>query len=379
MINFRLSEEQELIKNTAKKFAQKEIIPYSQKWDEEEIFPIEVYEKAFEAGFITGSLPEKYGGGGFGLLETCIILEEIAYGCAGIATSIAVAPLGMYPLIIAGTEEQKEKFLTPFCEKLTFASLCITEPTAGSDVVSITTKAEKKGDFYIINGQKSFITNASYADFFTVIAYTNPSLKHKGLSLFIIPKQTEGLSIGKKEKKMGQRASDTATVFFENVKIPVDYRIGQEGEGFKILMKTFDKSRPVVASMAVGVSQRALDLAVNYAKERSQFGKPIFNFQAIQFELAKIKRDIEAARLLTYKAAWLNDMGIKNTEFASMAKSFASELSMRATSFAIQVFGGYGYSREYPVEKLLRDAKVFEIYEGTNQIQHLIIARSLFR
>lgn len=376
-MDFRLTEEQELLREMAKKFTHREIIPHVERYEQAERFPEEIGRSAFDNGLLTAQIPEIYGGGGMGVTEGCIIGEEIAAGDVGIATSIGVASLGTYPIVIAGSDELKARFLKSFCERYTMSALCVTEPGAGSDVISMSTTAVRDGDYYILNGTKAWITNATIADFYTVFACTDKALKHKGISCFVVPRDTKGVTPGKHEIKMGQRSSDTAAVTFDNVRIPAAQRVGAEGDGFKLLMQTFDKSRPAVGAWSVGLARAAFDYALTYSKDRKQFGKPIGEFQAVQFMLAEMARDIDAARLMTQRAAWMIDHGIRNTMEASMAKSFASDVAMKVTTMAVQVYGGYGYSREYPVEKLMRDAKVLQIYEGTNQIQLLIIARAL--
>ncbi|MBM2827624.1 MAG: butyryl-CoA dehydrogenase [Actinobacteria bacterium] len=277
----------------------------------------------------------------------------------------------------AGTEEQKQEFVAPFAREFWFASFCLTEPGAGSDAGGIATTAKKDGDFYLMNGRKCFITNGSYASQYLVFASTDRSKGHKGLSAFIVPRSLPGVSPGKKEDKMGQRASDTADVLFEDVRLPAGNLLGKEGDGFKIAMKTLDYARPTVAAMSVGVARAAFELAMQYSKERVQFGMPIAMNQAIHFLLADMAMDIEAARLLTYKSAWLVDQGRRNTKESSFAKAFAADLAMRVTTDAVQIFGGYGYMKDYPVEKLMRDAKLLQIYEGTSQIQRLVIAKEV--
>jgi acyl-CoA dehydrogenase len=286
--------------------------------------------------------------------------------------------LAAAPVIVAGNDAQKKEFLGKLTSTPLLAAYCVTEPGAGSDVSGIRTQAKKIGSEYIINGSKMWITNASVADWYFVLAYTDPSLKHKGMSGFVVPAQTPGITVGKKEWNLGQRASDTRGITFDNVKIPEKYRLGKEGDGFKIAMSAFDHTRPAVAAGAVGLARRAMDEAVQYAATRKTFGQPIASYQAISFMIADMAKDIEAARLLVHKAAWVIDQGQRNTKLAAFAKSFAADAVMRITTDAVQVFGGYGYSEEYPVEKLMRDAKIYQIYEGTSQIQRLIISKEIF-
>jgi acyl-CoA dehydrogenase len=322
-------------------------------------------------------IPEEYGGIGLGVFEGCLIAEEIAGGCTGIGTAMEANNLALAPIILAGDAVQKKEFLTPMTKELTFAAYCVTEPAAGSDVAGIKTKAERKNGEYILNGEKMWITNAGVASWYYVLAYTDPDKGNKGMSAFVIPKDTDGIIVGKKEKNLGQRASDTRAISFQDVIVPRKYLLGSEGDGFRISMGAFDHTRPLVASAAVGLAKSALENALRYATERKSFGQAIANHQAIAFTLADMDKDIQAARLLCWHAAWLIDTGARNTREAAIAKAFAADIAMRVATDAVQIFGGYGYSQEYPVEKLMRDAKIFQIYEGTSQIQRLIIARHL--
>jgi len=377
MIGFELTQEQVALQDMARKFAANEIRPKAVEYDHAAKFPEDILEKAFSLGLMSGFIPEEYGGLGLSALDACIMDEELAWGCTGIATSLTCNGLALSPILIAGTDEQKKKFVAPFAEKLQYASFCLTEPGAGSDVGGIATTAKKEGDSYLLNGRKCFMTNASYASQYTVFASTDRSKGHKGLSAFVVPRSLPGVSVGKKEDKMGQRASDTADVLLEDVKVPAENLLGKEGEGFKIAMITLDYARPSVAAFAVGVARAAFELAMQYSKERVQFGVPIAMNQAIHFLLADMAMEIEAARLLTYKGAWLLDKGKRNTKESSFAKAFASDLAMRVTTDAVQIYGGYGYMRDYPVEKLMRDAKLLQIYEGTSQIQRMVIAKEI--
>jgi len=377
MIGFELTQEQVALQDMARKFAANEIRPKAAEHDHAGTFPTEILEKAFGLGLMTGFIPEEYGGLGLSALDACIIEEELGWGCSGITTSMTANGLALTPILVGGTDEQKKRLVAPFSMNLQYASFCLTEPGAGSDAGGIQTTAKKDGDGYILNGRKCFITNGSYASQYTVFASTDRSKGHKGLSVFVVPRDLPGVSAGKKEDKMGQRASDTSDVLFEEVRIPEDNRIGKEGEGFKIAMITLDYARPTVAAMAVGVARAAFELAMEYSKERVQFGVPIAMNQAIHFLLADMAMDIEAARLLTYKGAWLLDQGRRNTKESSYAKAFAADLAMRVTTDAVQIFGGYGYMKDYPVEKLMRDAKLLQIYEGTSQIQRMVIAKEI--
>jgi len=377
MIGFDLTEEQVALQDMARKFAANEIRPKAGECDRAGTFPKEIFQKAFDLGLMSGFIPEAHGGLGLGSLESCIIEEELGWGCSGIATSMTSNGLALAPILLAGTEDQKKEFVAPFARELMYASFCLTEPGAGSDAGGIATTAKKDGDGYLLNGRKCFITNGTYASQYTVFASTDRSKGHKGLSAFVVPRSLPGVSPGKKEDKMGQRASDTSDVLFEDVRVPAASLLGKEGDGFKIAMKTLDYARPTVAAMSVGVARAAFEHAMLYSKERVQFGMPIAMNQAIHFLLADMATDIEAARLLTLKSAWLLDQGRRNTKESSFAKAFAADLAMRVTTDAVQIFGGYGYMKDYPVEKLMRDAKLLQIYEGTSQIQRLVIAKEI--
>lgn len=378
-MNFELTQEQKEMRELALKFAKNEMIPKAQKYDDEGIFPMDEFKKAWELGLINTCIPLEYGGAGFSAVDSVMIGEALAYGCMGMNTSFMANDLALLPIMIAGTHEQKEKFLKPFAEEFKIASFCLTEPGNGSDAAGITTTFKDGGDHWIINGEKMWITNAGYADQFVVYGTIDPKLKHKGISALVVPGKTEGIILGKKEDKMGHRSSDTRGIRFENVKVPKENMLGKPGEGWEIAMKTLDHSRPLVAASALGGAQRALDCSVQYAKERKQFGVEIAKHQAVQFMIAEMAMKVEASRLLVQKAAWLLDQGHKNSEVASYAKAFAADSCMQITTDAVQIYGGYGYSKEYPVEKLMRDAKLIQIYEGTSQIQRLVIAREVLR
>jgi acyl-CoA dehydrogenase len=307
------------------------------------------------------------------------VAEELAWGCAGINGSISLNALAALPILIAGNEEQKKKYLPRLTREKQFAAYALSEPAAGSDVAGIQTSAQRRGDEYILTGTKNFITNASVANFYVVFAYTDKTKKHRGISAFIVERDWPGVMPGRKDDKMGQRASDTAQLILEEVKVPKAHVLGQEGDGFKIAMQVFDRSRPGVAAAAVGVARRALEYAIEYAQDRTAFGVPIAKHEGISFKIAQMAMEIAAARHLTWHAAWLVDQEQRNTLEASYAKCFAADTAMRVTTEAVQVFGGYGYIKEYPVEKLMRDAKVFQIYEGTSEIQRVVIARELFK
>ncbi|MBS1963698.1 MAG: acyl-CoA dehydrogenase family protein [Bdellovibrionales bacterium] len=378
MIDFTPSDDQKQLQELARKFAKDEIIPKAAAHDKEGKFPREIAEKAWELGLVNTHVPAEYGGLGLGTLDGCLITEELAYGCTGICTALEANSLASAPVIVAGNDEQKKEFLGQLTEAPKFAAYCVTEPGAGSDVSGIRTMAKKDGSDYVIDGSKMWITNASVASWYFVLAYTDPSAKHKGMSGFLVPADTKGITVGKKEWNMGQRASDTRGITFEGVRIPERYRVGKEGEGFRTAMAAFDHTRPTVAAGAVGLARRAMDEAVSYSTTRKTFGQPIATYQAISFMIGEMAMNIEAARALVWKAATEIDAGRRNTKYAAMAKAFAADMAMKVATDAVQVFGGYGYSEEYPVEKLMRDAKIYQIYEGTSQIQRLILAKEIF-
>ena len=375
MICFDLSDEQKAIRETAKKFARAEMMPAAAKYDQSMDYPWDVIKKAHEAGLMNLSIPADYGGLGVGQMEQVLVFEELAVGCTGIGTTISANDLALGPLVIAGTKEQITEFASPMVDKPIVAAYCVTEPGAGSDVAGIRTTAVKQGDHYVLNGEKMWITNASTATWYYVLATMDSKLGHKATISFVVPANLEGIKPGKKEVNMGQRCSDTRGITFQNVKVPEKYRLGKEGDGFKIAMAAFDHSRPFVAAMAVGLAQCAFEHAVRYSKERKTFGKAIAEHQAVQFILADMAKDIEAARMLVWKSAWEIDQKRRNTKYASMAKCLGGDIAVRIAQDAVQIFGGYGFNTEYPVEKLYRDAKIFQIYEGTQQIQRMIIAR----
>jgi acyl-CoA dehydrogenase len=377
MVDFNLNEEQKQIQQLAREFATRVVSPKAAHHDQTGEFPREICQQAFDQGLMNVHIPVEFGGLGLGVFDACLIAEEIASGCTGIGTAMEANNLAAAPVIVAGSAEQKKTFLTPLTEQLTFAAYCVTEPAAGSDVAGIKTTARREGDEYVLNGQKMWITNAGVASWLYVLAYTDISQGHKGMTAFAVPADAAGVILGKKEQNMGQRASDTRAITFEDVVVPARNRLGNEGEGFKISMAAFDHTRPLVASAAVGLARSAMEHAVRYSQEREAFGKPIASNQAISFMLADMDQNISAARLLCWHAAWLIDQGARNTREAARAKAFAADTAMKVATDAVQIFGGYGYSREYPVEKLMRDAKIFQIYEGTSQIQRIIIARHL--
>ncbi len=377
MVDFALTEEQKELQRVVRQFVEKEIIPVAAEYDRTEDYPWDIARKVFDLGLLNAEAPEEFGGGGLSTLESCVLAEEFGFGCAGIATALFANDLAIMPIIIAGTEEQKKKHLGALCSEFQMAAFCLTEPEAGSDASGITNKAVKDGDDYIINGRKCFITNGGVANLFSVFVSTDKEKGHKGLSTFILNGEMPGISKGKREDKMGQRASDTSEVIFEDVRVPAANLLWNEGDGFKIAMMTLDRTRPSVGALAVGVARRALEESTKYSLERIQFGMPIAMNQAIQFLLADMAKDVEAARLLCWQAAWMADQGMRQSKESAISKAFASDIAMRITTDAVQVFGGYGYMKEYPVEKLMRDAKLLQIYEGTNQIQRGVIAKAL--
>lgn len=377
-VNFELSEEQRLLRDMAHDFAANEIVPVAAEYDETAEFPWDIVEKARDVGLINTNIPVEYGGGGLGAFDELLIGEELAWGCTGISSSLLINNLAAIPIIVAGTDEQKQKWLSAMVDGA-LASYAVTEPNAGSDVAGMQSRATRHGDEYVIRGTKTFISNASVSDFFIVFAYTDKSQEHMGLSAFIVERDRDGFSVSKKFDKMGQRASDTAEISLDEVVVPKENRIGPEGAGFLIAMRVFDFSRPGVAIGAVGLARRAMEEAVAYAREREAFGRQIWKFQGVGHKIANMAMQIDAARLLAWRAGWMVDQEKANTKLASEAKAFAADMAMQVTVDAVQIFGGYGYMKEYPVEKLMRDCKVFQIYEGTSEIQRNIIVRETFR
>lgn len=381
MISFQLNDEQKAVQILARMFAKNEIIPAAAEYDQKEEVPWHIIEKAHETGLMNLSVPEQYNGQGLDAVTGCLINEELAYGCLGINGSLVGSELAITPILLAGTEEQKKRYLPDFCSKPQLAAFCLTEPEAGSDASNVQTSAVRERDKYILNGSKCFITNAGIATLYVIFATVDRNKGIKGLTAFIVDGDSPGLGCGKIEKKLGDRASQIAEVILENVEVPVDNMLGNEGDGFKIAMMTLDRTRAGIGATAIGVAQRAFDEAKKHANERIQFGKPISYNQAIQFMFADIAMKIEAARLLVWKAAHLIDIGAEDkiTTASAMAKCFAADVAMEVTVDAVQIMGGSGYMKDYPVEKLMRDAKILQIYEGTNQIQRMVIARNLLR
>jgi acyl-CoA dehydrogenase len=377
VVDFTLTDEQKDLRELAHSFAEKEIRKVAWEYDKDGTWPQDIIDKAWEVGLMNTHVPEAYGGPGLDYLSGCLIEEEMGWGCSGIGTSLMANGLAAAPVALGGSEETKKKYLGMLTESAKLASFCLTEPDAGSDVSGMKTRAVKKGDKYVINGSKCFITNGTYADWFTVYAKTDPEAGHRGISAFVVDSSLPGVSVDKKEDKMGQRASNTATISFDEVEIPVENLIGEENKGFKLAMMTLDRTRPGVAAMAVGIGRAAFEFAAEYSKERVQFGVPIAMHQAIQFMIADMATKVDAGRLLVWNSAVQLDQGKRNTLVSSEAKRFAADSAMEITVDAVQVYGGYGFIKEYPVEKLMRDAKIMQLYEGTSQIQRLVIAKEV--
>jgi acyl-CoA dehydrogenase len=377
VIDFGLSEEQRALQEMAHEFAAKEMRPNAARYDKGHEFPADVMQKAFEVGFISCQIPKEYDGGGLSDLDTVIISEELAWGCAGMYTTIMASSLAFAPIILFGSDEQKKNFLTPFTRKMSLAAFCLTEREAGSDAGSLKTKAVKSGSEYVINGSKCFITNGGVASLYVVFANTDPEKGARGISAFVVPRETPGISIGKEEDKLGHRASNTTEVIFEDVKIPAQNLLGKEGLGFLIAMRTLDHTRAPVGAAGVGVARAAMEYAIDYAKTRVQFGKPIALFQNTCFKISQMAMEINAARHLVWHSAWLIDQGKPCGKESAMAKCYGSDVAMKTSVDCLQIFGGYGYMKDYPIEKLVRDAKLLQIYEGTNEIQRLVISREV--
>ncbi len=377
---FQLSEEQAMLVRMARDFAADKIIPVAAEYDEQSKFPGDIFEQARQLGIVNMLIPEEYGGVGASCFEEALVSEELGYGCTGISTSLGVNSLAALPILLAGSEAQKAYWLGERVGDM--GNICaygVTEANAGSNVAGIETRADKNGAAYTLNGSKTFITNASHAHFYTIFAKTDPGAGHRGMTCFIVDRDSPGLSVGKKFDKLGQRASDTAEIVFENVEVPAENVVGKPGQGFYIAMQVFDHSRPGVAAAACGLQRRALDECVQYAAEREAFGKAIYQHQAVGHKIAEMAIHYEASRLLTWQAAWQVDAGIFNPRTPAYAKAFAADMATKTAVDAVQVFGGYGFMKEYPVEKLLRDVKIFQIYEGTSEIQRNIIVRELFQ
>ena len=374
-LNFQFSEEQKMLQDTARRFAKDRILPHVEECDRASKFPMPLYKEAFDLGLLVPEIPEAYGGPGLGVVENCLIIEEFDWACSGIGTSLAASSLCAAPIIIAGSEDQKKKWLGALAVDGRIGAYATTEPGAGSDVGGLECKATRHGDDWVLNGTKCFITNGSFADFVVVFATTDKAKRHKGIMAFIVPADAEGFRRGKKEDKLGQRASDTVVLHLDDVKLSKDHVLAGEGDGFKVAMMTFDRTRPWIGAGAVGVMRRCLDECRVYASERKTFGQPIGNHQMVQWMIAEMAIRIEASRLLTLKAAWQVDHGDPSSIVSSYSKAYSADAAMKTAVDAVQIFGGNGYMKDYPVEKLMRDAKIFQIYEGTSQIQRMVIAR----
>lgn len=378
MFDMSFTDEQIDLQRLVREFTQKKVTPVAKELDEKAEFPWELYNEVFEMGLHAMNEPEEFGGPELDLVTCAMLVEELSKGDAGFAVSVGANALASGPVLFGGTQEQKKLFYD-IVNQGKLAAFCLTEPNAGSDAGAVATTARREGDEYVINGTKCFITCGGVAGIYTVIASVDRSQGVKGLSAFLVERDRPGISVGKEEDKMGIRSSNTTDVIFQDVRIPASHLIGQEGDGFKLAMKTLDKSRPLVGAQAVGLAQAALDIAVKYAKERVQFGKPIASKQAIAFMLADMSIQIEVARSMVYRACSLFDQGKPFTRESAIAKTFATDMAMRVAVDAVQILGGYGYSKEYPVEKLMRDAKVMQIFEGTNQVQRIVISNQLLR
>ncbi len=378
MISFALSSDQQAMIDTAREFARKEMMPKAAEFDLSMDYPWDIIKKAHAAGLLNLSLKEEHGGLGVGSLVQSMVVEELAYGCSAMATAMTANDLALGPILVAANKAQIEEFITPLVNEPKMAAYCVTEPGAGSDVAGIRSTCKKDGDGYILNGEKMWITNGSVASWYFVLATLDTSLGHKGMCGFILPANLPGITVGKKEVNMGQRCSDTRGISFKDVKVPKKYLLGQEGEGFKYAMRAFDHSRPFVAAVGVGIAQCAMDHAVKYSLERKAFGKVIAEHQAVAFMIADMATEVEASRLLYQKAGWMADQNLKNTKWCSMAKCMGGDTAVKVSQDAVQILGGYGFNTEYPVEKLYRDAKICQIYEGTQQIQRMIISRNVF-
>ena len=377
-MQFELTEEQAMIRQLAHDFARQEIAPLAAQADRDQRFHLPLQQQALELGLLNIAMPEAYGGMGLGALEVALVTEQLCRACLGLGTALCVNALAAEPILLAGSEAQKQQWL-PRLAQGEFASFALTEPGAGSDAAGIRTSAVRQGDGYVLNGSKIWISNASLASFFVVFAKTDPAAGHKGISAFIVERDSPGLTVGEPLGKLGQRAAPTCEVFFDQVQVPLSNRLGAEGEGFALAMRTFDQSRPMVAAFGLGLVQRCIDEALPYATGRQSMGQRLIDHQAVAHKLAEMQIRLEASRLLTYQAAWLADQGQRNTLQASVAKAYTSDAAMWAATEAIQILGGMGYSTEYAVEKLFRDAKVLQIYEGTSEIQRSIIAREMER
>jgi acyl-CoA dehydrogenase len=376
MLDFTLTEQQRNIRELAHDFAQKEIRPVAWEYDRDATWPEQIVRKAWDVGLMNSQLPEKYGGAGASYVDGVLIGEELAWGCAAIGTTLGTNELAAMPVLLGGSEKIKAEYLGMLTEEPKLASFCLTEPDAGSDVSAMRTTAVRRGDKYLINGSKVFISNGGYADWYTVYAKTDKDAGHRGISAFVVSRD-DTVTVDKHEDKMGLRASNTAGISFNETEVPAGNLLGDENHGFKLAMMTLDRTRPGVAAMATGIARAAFEFATEYSKQRVQFGVPIAMHQAIQFMIADMATEIEAARLLAWQSAVLLDQGKRNTLQSSHAKRFAADTAMKVATDAVQIYGGYGFIKDYPVEKLMRDAKIMQLYEGTSQIQRLVIAREI--
>lgn len=374
MLQFELNEQQKALQARVRDFAVRELLPAVWHYEDREEIPLFLLQRAFELGIMNSDIPKPYGGQGLGLVEGAILTEEIAAVCPGVATSLFDNSLGMEPLILSENERLKSKVLPLFARQFKRICFATSEPTMGSDVSSMQCRAERQGDFYILNGTKYWITNAGVADYMTVFATIDPKSQHEGIGAFLVERNQEGVSVGKAIPKMGQRCSNTAGLNFKNVRVPLENVVAEPGKGFVLAMKTFSRTRPIIGAFAVGAARSAMEYAIDYAKKRRVFGTKIANFEAIQFKLAEMYQKVETARLLVWKAAWEADQGMDPTISASIAKLYATEAAMEVANEALQIFGGYGYTRMFPIEKLLRDIRLFSIYEGTSEVQRLIVS-----
>jgi acyl-CoA dehydrogenase len=378
MLNFELTAEQRALVEETRRFTREKIIPIAAEADKTHQFPMDVYKEAWELGFVAPTIPDAYGGAGMSEVDNVLLTEELAFGCTGIQTSMTANTLAATPIMIAGNDRQKKKYLGLLTAEPVFASYAITESAAGSDAAGIQTRCRKDGSDWIVNGEKIYITNGAWARWYVVFATVDPSRRHKGIMAFIIDRDAPGVSVGKTEDKLGQRASNTAVINFEDVRVPAANVLAEEGHGFKLAMETFDRTRPDIGAGACGIMRRALEESIAYALERRTFGVPIAEHQMVQAMIAEMGIKYEATRLLVWKAAWQIDQGSRNSLVASYSKAFGADSAMQVAIDAVQVFGGNGYITEYPVEKLMRDAKILQIYEGTSQIQRMVIAKNLF-
>lgn len=374
---FELTSEQESLVNEVRRFVQSEVVPIAKEYDEKAELPLHIVKKAHSLGLLNILQESEYGGTGLSFFDACLVVEELAAGCAGFTTSLVANDLALLPIRLFGTAEQKIKFIAPITESGSLVSFCLSEPGAGSDASGLSTTIKDEGDHYLINGSKQWISNGGLAKQFTVFGTMDKTKKHKGISCLVVPGDTPGITRGHHENKLGQRCSNTVGLTFDNVKVPKENRIGQEGEGFKVAMGTLDASRPLTAIIAVGIARAAYGYAVEYSKQRKQFGQAISAFQAIQFMLSDMATKIDAGRLLTLRSAAMLDAGKKCSLQSSMGKLFSADMAMDVTVDAVQIYGGYGYTKDYPVEKLMRDAKLMQIYEGTSQIQRIVIAKEI--